>query len=162
VGSMKKKSTKSGFTLVEILIVTAVVGILAAIGITNFTRARAEAAAVAVTNSIQQVFRASEVVYETYGALDADLLQEAGIKMEEVIGPYRRMLIESHIDVNTVTPYPVPYADVYIRNADGNLIALITPNMIDRVPVYIVVSSYPETAPLIELWTKCNYKLDVI
>ena len=149
--------SKKGFTLVEILITTAIVGLLASVAITNFMRAQTEAAAVSVTESIGRVFRAVEVVFVTYGDVTAELLEENGIAPAETIGPYRRTFIAA---VNPVTN--VPYADIYIRNKNGNLIALITGNMIDAVPVYASVSSYPETACLIELWQKNNFKLVIV
>ena len=48
-------SRKSGFTLVEIMIVVAIIGLLAAIAIPNFVRARTSAQANACINNLRQI-----------------------------------------------------------------------------------------------------------
>jgi prepilin-type N-terminal cleavage/methylation domain-containing protein len=49
------KSRKAGFTLVEIMIVVAIIGLLAAIAIPNFLRARSTAQMNACINNLRQV-----------------------------------------------------------------------------------------------------------
>jgi prepilin-type N-terminal cleavage/methylation domain-containing protein len=48
-------SRKSGFTLVEIMIVVAIIGLLAAIAIPNFARARTTSQANACINNLRQI-----------------------------------------------------------------------------------------------------------
>src|SRR5258706_3387673 len=49
------KTSKSGFTLVEIMIVVAIIGLLAAIAIPNFVRARTQSQMNACINNLRQV-----------------------------------------------------------------------------------------------------------
>ncbi len=52
---MKSLRNQKGFTLVEIMIVVAIIGILAAIAIPNFIRARIQANAKACVNNLKQI-----------------------------------------------------------------------------------------------------------
>jgi prepilin-type N-terminal cleavage/methylation domain-containing protein len=50
-----KSSRKAGFTLIEIMIVVAIIGLLAAIAIPNFVHARTTAQANACINNLRQI-----------------------------------------------------------------------------------------------------------
>jgi prepilin-type N-terminal cleavage/methylation domain-containing protein len=57
---INKSNRKSGFTLVEIMIVVAIIGLLAAIAIPNFVKARTTAQKNACINNLRQIDGAKE------------------------------------------------------------------------------------------------------
>jgi prepilin-type N-terminal cleavage/methylation domain-containing protein len=67
-----KNTCKAGFTLVEIMIVVAIIGLLAAIAIPNFVKARATSQANACINNMRQIdAAANEWALETHQATGA-------------------------------------------------------------------------------------------
>jgi len=73
---------KSGFTLVEIMIVVAIIGLLAAIAIPNFVRARTTAQTNACINNLRQIDGAKQ-----QWALEAKKVGSV-TPVETDIGPY--------------------------------------------------------------------------
>ena len=55
-----KATSRAGFTLVEIMIVVAIIGLLASIAIPNFVKARATAQANACINNLRQIDGAAQ------------------------------------------------------------------------------------------------------
>ena len=76
---MKKVKAMKGFTLVEIMIVVAIIGLLVAIAIPNFLRARTEARADACVANLKQIESAKERWAMSTGAEGTDTPLETDI-----------------------------------------------------------------------------------
>jgi prepilin-type N-terminal cleavage/methylation domain-containing protein len=76
-----KTNRKSGFTLVEIMIVVAIIGLLAAIAIPNFVKARGTAQKNACINNLRQLDGAKEQL-----ALETRLASGATVANADVQG----------------------------------------------------------------------------
>lgn len=86
-----RKMNKKGFTLVEIMIVVAIIGLLAAIAIPNFVRARETALKNACIANLKQIQGAVQVWAIDNGALDtAD--PSVAINGVNVVPTYLRVL----------------------------------------------------------------------
>ena len=70
-GSKPKNESQRGFTLLEMMVVVAIIAILAAILVPNFTRARAQTQTAACMGNIKMIATALELYYTDTGSSPA-------------------------------------------------------------------------------------------
>jgi prepilin-type N-terminal cleavage/methylation domain-containing protein len=87
-----KASLLAGFTLVEIMIVVAIIGVLAAIGIPSFLHARTRSQATACVNNLRQIETAVQQVAIEKGKHIGDI-----VSYPDDITPYIKLNSEGSI-----------------------------------------------------------------
>jgi prepilin-type N-terminal cleavage/methylation domain-containing protein len=70
---MKRHGREKGFTLVELAIVCAVIGILAAIAIPNYSRSKARSSGASCISNQRNIFTATTLYISDNHVVDADL-----------------------------------------------------------------------------------------
>jgi prepilin-type N-terminal cleavage/methylation domain-containing protein len=118
------KSNRGGFTLVELLVVVAIIGILAAIAISQYARYRQDAMESAAKNAYHAVAVAQEAFYieqTTYATSYADLVTLAGLVIDKNIlyGPLTIVLSTDPPSFTFSVNHKIDNSTTYTYSNDG-------------------------------------------
>ena len=117
---------KAGFTLVEIMIVVAIIGLLAAIAIPNFVKARATSQANACIDNLRQIDAAAQQF-----ALENKLSTGSSITWPSDLTPY--------IKLNSNSSIPAcPASGTYTVNPVGNIPSAVCSLSTGVTPAHIL------------------------
>ena len=92
-------TNRKGFTLVEIMIVVAIIGILAAIAIPNFLKSREDSQKNACIANLKQIEGAIE---------QAKLAGKASPGYSDIVGAGKYIQSEPHCSIDTTKTYAMP------------------------------------------------------
>lgn len=117
------KKLQQGFTLVEIMIVVAIIGILAAIAIPNFVKNRNQSQAKACISNMRQISTASENYLTEH-----DMVPWTGTWVDALVGS------ENYIKVEP----KCPGAGTYTVSVNTDTGATVSCNKTDKDPPHIL------------------------